>query len=120
MPFEPFGLCEPGSAICGPDWCLRSGEWHIAWEVPINGLFSSDLMQSPSYFLAVFVLPLVYRAWRFVLFHAMAGPVLAMTLTSDPNEMPAIWCLFSIGIILISLSPMIRHRVMGAPVDQMT
>ena len=88
--------------------------------MPLNGLFSSELLQFPSYFLAVFVLPLVYGAWRFVMFHALAGPILAASLTTDPNEMPAIWCLFSIGIILISLSPMIRHRVMGAPVDQPT
>ena len=118
VPFEPFGRCVPPSSFCGPDWCLRSGEWHIAWEVPLNGLFSSDAVLIPSYFLAVFLLPLVYRAWRFVVFLALAGPLLAMTLTSDPNEMPAIWCLFSIGIILISLSPTIRHRVMGAPVQR--
>ncbi len=61
-----------------------------------------------------FILPLVYGAWRFVLFTYVAGPVAAITLTTDPNEMPAIWCLFSIGLLLISLSPLVRHRVMGA------
>ena len=88
--------------------------------VPLNGLLSNTLVQFPAYLLAGFILPLVYGAWRLVLFHAITGPVLAAMLTSDPNEMPAIWCLFSIGIILISLSPTIRHRVMGAPVEQPT
>jgi hypothetical protein len=37
--------------------------------------------------------------------HALVGPVLAIQLTSEPNEMPAIWCLFSIAIVLISLNP---------------
>ena len=71
-------------------------------------------MQFPAYFLAVFALPLVYGAWRFVAFHAMAGPVLAHLLTRDPDEMPAVWCLFSIGILAIALSPFIRQRVMAA------
>jgi hypothetical protein len=69
--------------------------------------------QFPSYILAVFALPLLYGAWRFVLFHLSVGPLLALTLTDDSNEMPAIWCLFSIGILLVALSPTIRRRVFG-------
>ncbi len=99
--------------------CLVSGEWHIGWSLPLNDLprvlFGTNIT-FPSYFLAVFVLPLFYGAWRLVLFHAVLGPLLAMALTSNPNEMPAIWCLFSIGLVLIGLSPFIRHRVMGARV----
>lgn len=114
-PIPALGTCAPGDVLCGVDWCLRSGEWHIAWEVPLNDL--PGTLGIPGdfwpYMLAVFVLPLFYGAWRFVLFHAVVGPALAWALTDDPNEMPAIWCLFSIGIILIALSPAIRHRVMG-------
>ena len=117
LPLPALGTCAAGEVLCGPAWCLRSGAWHIAWEVPLNGLPAALglPLQFPSYMLAVFALPLVYGAWRFVLFHAVAGPLLASALTRDPNEMPAIWCLFSIGILAISLSPFIRHRVMGAP-----
>ena len=64
----------------------------------------------PSYMIAAFLMPLVYGAWRFVIFHALAGPILAGWLTANPNEAPAVWCLFSIGILLIGLSPMIRRR----------
>ena len=116
LPFETLGQCQPGEILCGPAFCLVSGNWHIAWELPLNagpGLLGLSV-QFPAYLLAVFVLPLVYGAWRFVVFHAVAGPILATWLTQDPNEMPAVWCLFSIGIILIGLSPFIRHRVMGA------
>jgi len=28
--------------------------------------------------------------------------------------MPAVWCLFSIGILMIGLSPFVRYSVMGA------
>jgi hypothetical protein len=57
---------------------------------------------------------MVYGAWRFAVFHAVAGPILASMLTGNPNEMPAIWCLFSIGIILIALSPTVRFWIFGA------
>jgi len=64
----------------------------------------------PTYVIAAFLLPLLYGAWRFVLFHALAGPVLAFALTENPNEAPAIWCLFSIGIVLIGSNTAIRRQ----------
>lgn len=117
VPLPAFGTCAPGEVLCGPAWCLRSGDWHIAWEVPLNGLPATLglPLQFPAYMLAVFVLPLAYGAWRFVLFHALVGPALAWSLTRDANEMPAVWCLFSIGILATSLSPALRYRVMRAP-----
>ncbi len=116
VPFDAVGHCQPGDVLCGARLCLISGTWHIGWEVPLNDLPRSLGLpgQFPAYILAVFVLPLAYGAWRFVLFHALAGPILADALTDNPLEMPAIWCLFSIGIILIALVPGIRYGVMGA------
>ena len=119
VPIEAVGPCRPGDVLCGVRWCLVSGEWHIGWEVPLNDLprwLGLGAAQFPAYIAAAFVLPLVYGAWRFVLFHLCAGPLLAMALTSDPNEMPAIWCLLSIGIVLVAISPLIRMRVLGARV----
>lgn len=120
VPMDAVGPCQPGDVLCGVAFCLVSGEWHIGWEVPLNDLPRSLGLsaQFPSYLLAVFVLPLIYGAWRFVLFHALAGPVLASLLTQNPNEMPAVWCLFSIGLVLMSLSPFIRTRIMGARLEQ--
>jgi hypothetical protein len=60
-------------------------------------------------------MPLFYGAWRLVLFHALAGPILAGFLTSDQGEMPAIWCLFSIGLVLMSLSPWLWRRFEARP-----
>jgi hypothetical protein len=116
VPLEAVGTCQPGDVLCGARLCLVSGKWHIGWEVPLNDLPRSlgVTAQFPAYLLAVFVLPLAYGSWRFVLFHALAGPILADVLTDNPLEMPAIWCLFSIGIILIALIPRIRYGVMGA------
>ncbi len=120
VPLQVFGSCTPGSPLCGLQTCTVSGDWHIAWMLPLNGMMEGIAptfgfhVGFPAYFLAVFALPLWYGAWRFVLFHLLIGPILAASLTTNPNEQPAIWCLFSVGIILISLSPFIRVRVMGA------
>jgi hypothetical protein len=115
-PFEWAGSCRLGEPLCGAEFCLTSGEWHIAWNIPYNGLLLAleDTMGFhsgfPTYLLAAFLLPLAYGAWRFVIFHALAGPILADALTSNPNEAPAVWCLFSIGLLLIGLSPLIRDH----------
>lgn len=120
LPLPALGRCAPGDVMCGAVTCLVSGEWHIGWELPLNNLYGpiesvlGMRLQFPAYMFAVFVLPLVYGCWRFVAFHLVAGPLLAWQLTSHPAEMPAVWCLFSIGILLIGLSPFIRTRVMGA------
>jgi hypothetical protein len=53
-------------------------------------------------------LPALYGAWRFAVFHALAGPFFATLLTKDPGEIPAIWCFFAIIIILIALIPRLR------------
>ena len=117
VPFEALGACRPGDVLCSDRFCVVSGNWHIGWEIPLNDLpgrlgFSA---QFPGYLLAVFALPALYGAWRFALFHALAGPILAGLLTDKPLEMPAIWCLFSIGIILVVLIPGVRHLLFGAP-----
>jgi hypothetical protein len=120
-PFDWAGTCAAGTTLCGTEVCTRSGEWHIAWDFPYNGLLQPlteglpMFSAFPTYTLTVFVLPLVYGAWRMVVFHALAGPILAGFLTSDPGEMPAVWCLFSIGILLIALSPRLWRAFEARP-----
>lgn len=119
VPWQALGRCLPGEVLCGPALCTISGNWHIGWTVPLNGLFSDWSLgvglstKFPSYLVAAFLVPLVYGAWRFVLFHAVFGPFLATLLTDNPNEMPAVWCLFSIGLVLVGMSPLIRRPLAG-------
>lgn len=119
VPLDALGQCKPGQVLCGPALCTVSCTWHIGWEIPLNGMFSTWTeglpfsLNFPSYVLAVFVVPLIYGAWRFVVFHAAFGPILANLLTDDPREIAAIWCLFSIGLVLMSMSPLIRRQVSG-------
>lgn len=117
VPLPALGTCAAGAPMCAEVLCTVSGNWHIAWNVPYNGLLvpldNALGVQSgfPVYMAAVFLMPLVYGAWRFVLMHAATGPVLAWVLTSNPDETPAVWCLFSIVILCIGLSPWVRTAV---------
>ncbi|MET4130790.1 hypothetical protein ACSSV6_004118 [Roseovarius sp. MBR-38] len=104
-PFEWAGSCALGEVMCAERLCSVSGDWHIAWDVPTNGMlnfitvdsWASFLTAYPSYFVAAFLMPLIYGSWRLTVYHFLIGPRLAMLLTSNPNEVAAIWCLLSIG-----------------------
>jgi hypothetical protein len=121
-PFAWAGSCAPGSNLCAERLCTVSGDWHLAWDVPYNGLFNGvdawfgTRFGFPVYMLAVFVLPVIYGAWRFALFHLLAGPVLAGQLTSNPNEVPAIWCLSAIAITAAAFWPPLRRLIAPPPV----
>lgn len=114
-PLDWATSCRSDQYLCGTPLCLRSGNWHIAWDIPYNDFtialddFSGINWSFPSYILAVFVLPSLYGAWRFAVMHALAGPFFATLLTDDASEIPAIWCLFAIIIILLALVPQLRR-----------
>ena len=113
-PFDWAGTCRIGRPLCGPVACTVSGEWHIAWQLPLNGLGNAlegvALVASgfPTYVLIGMVLPFLYGSWRFGLFHLLFGPLLAQLLTRNPSEWPAIWCLFSIGLLLLVVETPLR------------
>lgn len=115
-PFEWAGQCMMGKALCARDLCSVHGNWHIAWNVPVNGLtnflvgnvWTDFLTLYPTYVITGLILPFLYGSWRFTLYHFIVGPRLAMLLTDDPNEMPAIWCLLSIGILILVVKTPIR------------
>lgn len=112
LPSDTYGTCNLDRGLCGEAFCTVTGDWHLAWEVPYNGFFNSYSVvvgDMPSYALSVFLLPVLYGAWRFAIFNAVIGPILSRALTSNPNEAPAIWCLFAIGILLVALSPKTRR-----------
>jgi len=97
-PFTWAGPCEVGRILCAQELCSVHGSWHLAWHVPVNGMLGGYGL-APLYVFSVFILPVVYGSWKMPIVHALVGPTLAYTLTSDPNEWPAIWCLFSVCII---------------------
>lgn len=116
-PFAWAGSCPLGEVLCAERLCSVSGNWHIAWEVPTNGMlnfitvdsWASFLTAYPTYFIAAFAMPLLYGSWRITIYHFLIGPQLAVLLTNDPNEVAAIWCLLSIGILLLVVKTPIRR-----------
>jgi len=102
IPLVPESMCRVGQTLCSTAWCSVSGDWHLAWNIPwYTWPLSGDIILY--YLFAVLVVPLFYGAWRGVLF-ALIGPILAFATTQNPNEWPAVWCLFSVGLILLNLA----------------
>jgi hypothetical protein len=91
--------------FCGEQICSTSGNWHIAWEIPASGSYA----MASSYMYATFLLPLFYGSWRIVLYHLISGPLLSYLTTSDMNEWAAVWCLYSIGLVLVVIKTPIRQ-----------
>jgi hypothetical protein len=114
-PFSWAGRCEAGSLLCGPSLCSVSGSWHIAWEIPTNGLGNGAPSIAfygsgfPTYAAVMFLLPLLYGSWRVTLYHLLVGPTLARALTSSMTEYPAVWCLLSIGMLLLVVKTPLRR-----------
>jgi len=119
--FSWSGMCVPGEPLCAKILCSVSGNWHIAWDIPLNGIaitiktsfFSFRLPAFiAAYFVASFLMPFVYGVWRGTIFHLLFGPFLAWLTTDNMNEWPAVWCLLSIGIIMlvlkVRLSPFVK------------
>ncbi len=60
--------------------------------------------------------PIALRQLALILFSWLAGPFLAGLTTSNINEWPAVWCLFSIGLVLaIIKTPLRYHLHVGDP-----
>lgn len=93
--------------FCGKEICSVSGDWHIAWQIPANG----SLFLSNAYIYAAFLLPLLYGSWKMVLYHFLTGPLLAYLTTNNLNEWAAVWCLYSIGLLLLLIKTPIRKHV---------
>jgi hypothetical protein len=119
-PISGGGQCANHRAMCGPDFCTYLGNWHLAWQFPFNdwgnGFADSSnpiLQLFPGghlpYTIAVFIVPLIYGAWKMAGFMFLVGPVLVRLLTDNIDEQPAIWCTMSLAIIcVIAFSPLSR------------
>ncbi|MCX7338381.1 MAG: DUF5765 domain-containing protein [Alphaproteobacteria bacterium] len=117
-PFDWAGTCTPGRPLCAQTLCSVHGNWHIAWDIPINGIWNSIsdvpilgylLRGGYPYIVVCFLVPIIYGSWRFTLYHFLAGPFLAALLTNNQNEWPAVWCLLSIGMLLLVVDTPLRR-----------
>ncbi len=120
-PFDWAGACHKGiEGFCGDTTCSVSGSWHIAWQMPLNGILSDPIswlfdfswgLHALTYILASFVMPTIYGSYRFVGFHYVIGPWISDVLTTDPNEYSAVWCLFSIALCVSVIKTPIRKHL---------
>ncbi|MCU0837735.1 MAG: DUF5765 domain-containing protein [Rhodospirillales bacterium] len=114
-PFSWAGVCNLGNVLCSHQLCSVSGQWHIAWDLPYNAIGEIDypipVLNAGffTYTLTMFVLQALYGSWRMTLYHIVLGPLPARLLTDDLNEFAAIWCLVSIGFLLIVAKTPIRR-----------
>ena len=120
IPGASLGTCSAGvEGYCGSIACSTSGLWHIAWQLPLNGLMSGAQsylfgfeygLHAFTYIIVAFIMPVLYGSWRFVLLHVVMGPVISHWTTNDPNEFIAVWCLYSIALcIAVIKSPIRKH-----------
>ena len=94
---DPSMACNSGTEfLCGQDTCSYHGEWHIAWRLYMNSFDEMHL----AYWVSAFLLPILYGSWRWSVYHFVVGPLAASMMTSNKDEMPAIWCLTSIGFLI--------------------
>lgn len=112
-PFTGTTLCHFGEEpFCGSIACSLRGEWHIAWQLPLNNLLSDIYvfkgLHSYTYLFVSFIMPIFYGSWRLVLVTFFLGPFIAFFSTHNMNEFPAIWCLFSIALCLTIIKSPIR------------
>jgi len=113
-PFPGEHLCSIGKILCSEQLCSVSGQWHIAWDVPYNSIgeinYKIPVLDAGfvTYTLTMFVLPALYGSWRMTLYHILLGPLPARLLTENLNEFAAVWCLVSIGFLLIVVKTPIR------------
>jgi hypothetical protein len=106
-PFAWASVCDPRYApFCGPKLCSISGDWHISWEMPRTVV--AWPFGARAYALVAFVLPVLYGSWRFTLYHLLTGPFLAFLTTGNLNELAAVWCLFSIALLLVVIKTPLR------------
>ena len=71
--------------------CAYRGQWHIGWDILLNGFNERWMLVHPR----GFAVPVLYGSWKWSLYHYLVGPFMASITTSDVNERPAVWCLFS-------------------------
>lgn len=106
--YDALGHCTPGTPLCSTiETCAYKGQWHIGWNVLLNGFNESFRW----YIFAAFLIPFLYGSWKWTVYHYFVGPFLAALTTTDVNERPAVWCLFSTCIIALLVNTRVRGYI---------
>jgi len=108
-PFDWTGQCKEGlDKMCGSTLCSMRETWHMGWHVPMNDI---PWLGPIGYIFPCMILPFFYGAWRMSLYLLLAGPLVSYTLTQNPNEWPAVWCILSVALLLVVIRTPLRQKL---------
>mmetsp|Transcript_27121 Transcript_27121/g.94084 ORF Transcript_27121/g.94084 Transcript_27121/m.94084 type:complete len:338 (-) Transcript_27121:297-1310(-) len=83
--------------LCGPHTCSFQGSTHVAWQMPLQHCDQDYFTPGFQLHFFLFFLPVFAMGmWRHTLFLLISGPIIGRLLTDHHDEIPAIWCFFSI------------------------
>lgn len=83
--------------LCGPRTCSFQGDTHVAWQMPLQHCDQDYFTPGFQMHFFLFFLPIFAMGmWRHSLYLLLTGPILGRLLTHHHDEIPAIWCFFSI------------------------
>ena len=100
---------------------MFKGNWEYIWQWLRDILGTRPFLElkahkymlglhAQTYLFCAFILPILYGSWRVILVMFLLGPFIASFFTSNVNEFPAVWCLFSIGLCsTIVISPIRQY-----------
>lgn len=100
---------------------MFKGNWEFIWQWLRDTIGTRPFLEmkahhymkglhAQTYLFLAFILPIVYGSWRVIVLMFLLGPFIASFFTSNINEFPAVWCLFSIGLCsTIVLSPIRQY-----------
>jgi len=90
--------------LCGKATCTFRGNVHLAWQMPMQHTDQDYFTPGFNLHFFMFYLPtFAMGMWPLTLFLLFSGPFLGRALTNHQDEIPAIWCFFSIAQLFFPL-----------------
>jgi hypothetical protein len=99
-------LCTKGiESMCGTRTCTFKGNVHLAWQMPLQHCDQDYFTPGFTLHFFTFFLPsFALGMWQYTLFFLFSGPFTGRALTDHQDEIPSIWCFFSIAQLLLPLA----------------
>jgi len=99
-------MCTKGiESMCGMKTCTFNGHTHLAWQMPLQHCDQDYFTPGFTLHFFTFFLPsFALGMWKYTLFFLFSGPFTGRALTDHQDEIPSIWCFFSIAQLLLPLA----------------
>ena len=104
-------FCVPFADAFKESWLTSPQNLSSQLWMTLSGNSPSFGLYSTLYLSIGLALPLLYGSWRIVLGTLLCVPCIACFSTSSINELPAVWCLCSVGLCCTLMLSAIRKRL---------